>query len=66
MLIGGTGYLGAHIAYEFLKKNKGDLYCLIREKQNEPARYRLLQSLRFYFGDKFVEKMSGRIKVVTR
>lgn len=65
LLIGGTGYLGAHIAYEFLKKTKSDLYCLIREKRNEPARYRLLQSLRFYFGDKFVDKMSGRIKVVT-
>lgn len=60
------GYLGAHIAYEFLKENKGDLYCLIRAKNNEPARSRLLHSLKFYFGDKFVNKMENRIKVVTR
>lgn len=60
------GYLGSHIAYEFLKKNKGILYCLIRERKNEPARFRLLQSLRFYFGDNFVNKYDYRIKVVTR
>lgn len=58
------GYLGSHIAYQYLKENKGILYCLIREKQGEATRERLLQILKFYFGDKFVEKMSERIKVV--
>lgn len=66
LLIGGTGYLGSHIAYEFLKQNSGDLYCLIRSKNNVATRYRLLQSLRFYFGNDFVSKMSDRIKVVSR
>lgn len=58
------GYLGAHIAYEFLTENTGILYALIRSKDNIPSRYRFLQTLRFYFGDKFVSKMEERIKVI--
>lgn len=38
---------------------------MIRAKNNVPTRYRLLQSLRFYFGDSFVSKMDSRIKVVS-
>ena len=56
--------MGAHIAYEFLTQNKGNLYCLIRLKDNIPGRFRLLQVLRFYFGDSFVSKMESRIKVI--
>ncbi len=66
LLTGATGYLGAHIAYEFLSQNKGDLYCLIRAKSNIGTRYRLLQTLKFYFGDEFISRMSSRIKVVVR
>lgn len=66
LLIGGTGYLGSHIAYEFLNQNKGDIYFLIRSRSNISSRHRLLQSLKFYFGDEFVDKMSNRIKVVPR
>lgn len=58
------GYLGAHIAYEFLTENTGTLYALIRSKDNISSRYRFLQTLRFYFGDKFVSKMEERIKVI--
>lgn len=66
LLIGGTGYLGSHIAYQFLKENTGDLYCLIRAKGSGSVRFRLLNSLRFYFGDEFVESVSDRIKVFAR
>lgn len=47
-----------------MTQNKGELYFLIRSKDNIPARYRLLNNLRFYFGDKFVSKMEERIKVI--
>ena len=40
LLIGGTGYLGAHIISSFLKNKSGTLYCLIRQKNNESPRYR--------------------------
>ncbi len=65
LVIGGTGYLGSHIIYEFLNQNSGDVYCLIRNKNNVAPRYRLLQSLRFYFGNDFVSKVSDRIIVVS-
>ncbi|MCI8397709.1 MAG: hypothetical protein HFJ52_08970 [Clostridia bacterium] len=66
LLIGGTGYLGAHIAYEFLTKNKGDLYFLVRARNNIGTRNRLLQTLEFYFGKEFVSKVDSRINVVAR
>lgn len=65
LVIGGTGYLGSHIIHEFLEQNSEDVYCLIRPKNNVSPRYRLLQSLRFYFGDEYVDKVSSRIKVVS-
>lgn len=61
LLIGGTSYLGAHIVYSFLTHNTGNIYVLIKGKDNIPVRYSLLQSLRFYFGDKFVSRMDKRI-----
>lgn len=63
---GATGYLGSHIAYEFLTHNKGDLYLLVRIKNNISTRQRILNVFKFYFGDEFVQKFSDRIKVVTR
>ncbi len=57
--------MGSHIAYEFLTQNKGNIYFLVRIKDNVPGRYRLLQTLRFYFGDKFVNKNEDRIKTIT-
>ena len=59
------GYLGAHIAYEFLTQNTGKLYTLIRSKDNIPSRYRFFQVLRFYFGDNFVSKIEDRIEVIS-
>lgn len=64
LVIGGTGYLGSHIIHEFLNQNSEDVYCLIRPKNKVSPRYRLLQSLRFYFGDEYVDKVSDRIKVI--
>ena len=63
LVIGGTGYLGSHIIYEFLKQNTGNVYALIRPKNNVTPRYRLLQTLRFYFGNEYVARVSDRIKV---
>ncbi len=65
LIIGGTGYLGSHVIYEFLKQNSGTAYCLIRNKNNVSPRYRLLQSLRFYFGNDFVSEVEDRIKVIS-
>ena len=34
LLIGSTGYLGAHILDAFMKNNKGTIYCLVRPRNS--------------------------------
>ena len=64
LLIGGTGYLGAHIISTFLKNETGIVYCLIRQKNNESPLYRINRRLEFYFAKDFLNKYSNRIKVI--
>lgn len=64
LLIGGTGYLGAHIISSFLKNESGTLYCLIRQKNNESPLYRTNRRLEFYFGKEFLKEYSSRIHVI--
>ena len=47
LLIGGTGYLGIHILYEYLKYENGKIYCLVRRKNNEEPLIRLQQKIAF-------------------
>ena len=64
LLIGGTGYLGIHILYEYLKYENGKIYCLVRRKNNEEPLIRLQQKIAFYFGNDYYEKNKDRIQVV--
>ena len=64
LLIGGTGYLGIHILNEFLKNEKGKIYCLVRRKNNEEPLARLKQKIMFYFGNEYFEKYKDRIEAV--
>ena len=64
LLIGGTGYLGAHLIYEFLTKETGDIYCLVRTKNNVIPSERLKNTLNFYFGNNFYEENINRIHIV--
>lgn len=64
LLIGATGYLGAHILDSFLMNNSGDIYCLVRSKNNVNYNLRLKNTLNFYFSDKYSGKLSERIHVV--
>ena len=64
LLIGVTGYLGSHLIYSFLKNNDGDIYCLIRQKDNMIPRERLRNTLIYYFGDGFYQKYKQRIHVL--
>jgi len=64
LLIGATGYLGAHILDAFMKNNKGIIYCLVRPKNSINIDKRLKDTLKFYFGDKYKKESSNRIKVV--
>lgn len=64
LLIGATGYLGAHILDAFMKNNKGTIYCLVRPKNSINIEKRLKDTLKFYFGDKYKKEFSNRIKVI--
>jgi thioester reductase-like protein len=63
-LSGATGYLGAHLVYEFLHTTDTQLHLLVRGDTPEDAIGYLKQSLDFYFGENFYENNSRRLQVV--
>ncbi len=62
LLAGATGYLGIHILDDFLRKDTGTAYCLVRGQNPEVCRNRLMELLCFYFGSKYEDM--NRIEVV--
>ena len=64
LLIGATGYLGAHVLNEFLKNCAGTIYCLIRPKNNINIEKRLKDTLKFYFGQQYNKEFNNRIKII--
>lgn len=59
LLLGGTGFVGMHIIYDFIKNTKGNIYCIVREKNNVSAKSRFENLLHFYFNnelDKYIDK----------
>ncbi len=58
LLLGSNGFVGMHILYQFLQKDNGKIYCIVRDKNKLSARTRFLDALHFYFQntlDKFVD-----------
>lgn len=64
LLTGATGYLGIHILYELINKTDSNIYCLIRNKNGQEARNRLIRKLSFYFGEDILKFIDNRIHVV--
>lgn len=64
LLLGATGFLGAHILYELLSKTDFKIYCLIRGKSNEHALSRLKERLHYYFDNKIDNYFEQRIVVL--
>lgn len=65
LITGATGYLGIHILDEFIRKEKGNVYCIIRESKGVTARTRLVQKLNYYFGNKYTDLIDKRIFAIT-
>ena len=65
LLTGATGFLGAHILAEFINKEKGNIYCIVREEPGLTAQAKLHQKLNYYFGNKFDKLIGKRIFAVT-
>ena len=64
LLTGSTGYLGIHILYELLKNTNSNIYCLIRNKNGEYSKDRLIQKLTYYFGKDILPLVDKRIQVI--
>ena len=54
LLTGATGFLGRHILREFLDKEEGTAYCLVRANDEQHARQRLSQALQCSLPDRVV------------
>lgn len=64
LLTGATGFLGSHILDSLLKNTRCNVYCLVRPKDNNDPQIRLLNTLRFYFGNKYDRQIFERIIVI--
>lgn len=64
LLTGATGFLGVHILKEFLQKEKGNVYCLLRDKNNNSAEKRISSIFFYYFEESIFEKYGDRVKVI--
>ncbi|MGG0657216.1 amino acid adenylation domain-containing protein [Rummeliibacillus pycnus] len=51
LLTGATGFLGSHILYDLLKNTDSHVYCLTRAKSIDEAKKRLVEMLKYYFGE---------------
>lgn len=65
LLSGITGFLGVHIADSLLQEEDRVIYCLVRSKESEDRRGRLLQILEHYFGNKYTDVIGTRIIPIT-
>ena len=64
LLTGATGYLGIHILKELIDSDAKNIYCLIRDKDQESATRRLKILLFYYFSDEFASLFGTRLHVV--
>lgn len=64
LLTGVTGFVGIHILDKLITDTNSTIYCLIRKKNNMDILKRLVQTLHFYFGNKYDNEIDKRIKVI--
>ena len=65
LLTGATGFLGIHILEQFIKYEKGNIYCIVRDGKDITARTKLYKKLNYYFGNKYDNLLENRIFVIT-
>lgn len=64
LLTGPAGFLGIHILYELLHRYNGKIYCMIRDKNNNPAAERLNSIFYYYFEESLKEKYFDRVVII--
>lgn len=65
LLTGSAGFLGVHILYELLHKYNGNVYCMIRDKNNNPAENRMNSIYYYYFEESLKERYPDRVTVIS-
>ena len=63
LLTGATGFLGIHLLFELLEQEDGDVYCLIRSRENQTAKERLASAWNYYF-KRDLSEFEERIHVI--
>ena len=64
LLLGGNGFVGSHILYDFIQNDTGIAYCIIRDKGKMNAEDRFKNILHYYFGNSLDEYIGNRIIVI--
>ena len=65
LITGATGFLGIHLLDSFIRNEKGNIYCIVREEPGLTAQAKLHQKLNYYFGNKYDKLLGKRIFAVT-
>lgn len=65
LLTGATGFLGSHILRDLIRETEADIYCLLREKNDNAPLARLKERLNFYFDGDLDKYLGTRIIAVT-
>ena len=63
LVSGTTGYLGCYILHELISTTDKFIYCIVRGHDSKSAVDRQYSKLKFYFGDDYLDKLEGRIKI---
>lgn len=64
LLIGATGFLGAHILEQLILENANKIYCMVREKSSMDPETRLRNYMEFYFGTKYNNLIGDKIIII--
>ena len=64
LITGATGYMGAHLLAEFLRRESGKAYCMVRKGRFDSAAERLENMMFYYFGSDLEEEFKSRVEVL--
>ena len=64
LLTGATGYLGIHILEQFLRKETGEIYVIVRKEPGFSVEEKFLDKMHYYFGTKYDKLIDNRIHII--
>ncbi|WP_405303947.1 amino acid adenylation domain-containing protein [Methanobrevibacter sp.] len=64
LLTGATGFLGIHILYEFIRNEKGKIYCMLRKGNFASCEERFIALMDYYFDGDCTDLIGSRIILI--